>query len=138
MTEKQVTECISQWLESNGFRIAHRPAKQDYLKYWDIRAHKPNGQQWFIEVKGEPGDRDSANRSANRRLNFLTAVGQVIVRLNSKPNAATNIGIAVPDTREWRQLMCSIPVWFKKTARVHIIFVGRDCNITVITPAQNF
>ncbi len=129
MNERQVVECIERWLREKNFKITRSPAQRDDLRYWDVRAWKSNGLQWFIEAKGE---------DANTRVAFLTAIGQIVSRvLTEEVNQAKSHGIAVPDTKKWRNQVKRIPKWLKKKIRLYILLVGEDCRVRVITPAKD-
>lgn len=127
MREQQVIECVERWLEVKGYRIAKGKPKRASLGNIDVRAYKPKGQQWFIEAKGD---------NKNIRISFLVALGQIITRAERIINPASRYGIAVPDSEKWRRLMRQVPIWIRKVLRLHIIFVGKNCEITVFPPAK--
>ena len=125
MKENEVKNCLKDWLEKEGYTIAKGTRRED-LKYTDIRAHRKNGQQWRIEVKGD---------TKNIRVDFLTGLGQIITRMENPPNEATRYALAVPDSKRWQKLISEVPYWIKKKLKLRLIFVNENGKVKVITPS---
>jgi len=116
-SEDDVKLSLGVWLEENGWDVSIAPGKEPGP---DIVAKK-DGDVWVIEVKG------SGSRPQMRANYFLSALGQILQRMNS---GTTLYSVAFPDLRQYRRLWQRLPGEAKRRTRVSVLFVdaGGEVN----------
>jgi len=89
------------------------------------------GKRWFIEVKREP---NTKNKKSSIYGCVATAIGQLSYRM--KHPKSSYYGIAVPNTKMYKQELSKIPIWIKKRLKINIFLVPKHGKITIITPSK--
>ncbi len=79
-------------MKERGFKINQANAKN--LHGVDIKAHHENGQEYFIECKGE-------TKGENSALDFATGLGQLLFRMAEVkgPKSWQYFYLAIPKTK---------------------------------------
>jgi len=111
IAEDEVKLLIGRWLERGGWEISIAAGREPGP---DILARQ-GSRSWTIEVKG------SGSRSQMRVNYFLSALGQILQRMNSDK---TRYSVAFPDMPQYRRLWQRLPREAKRRTGISALFVG--------------
>lgn len=113
-----VQKTIEGYFFSRGFTIL----EEDYT---DLVCVCGNSQKkWAIEAKGKTTDIGSY---------FRTGLGQLVQRMKEQE---TNYAIAVPEIDQFIKQCTVISKWVRVSLNLHIIFVGEQGNVRIVSPHE--
>jgi len=116
-SEDAIKEVLGSWLMAQGWKVKIAWGHKHGV---DIDAIK-DGQQWFIEVKGQ------GSRNAMRVNYFLGILGETLQRMED-PEA--KYSIALPDIQQFRNLWERLPDLAKSRTEITAIFVDEIGNVS--------
>ncbi len=123
--EEEIEDAVVENLEEGGWERQKENKKHGVdIRMW----HNEWRKYWFIEVKRKYSDRSNTYKYT------AMAIAQVIYRMNQKK--AGRYGIAVPNTKLFKNELLKIPLWIKEKLKIYIFLVDENGEITRITPAE--
>ena len=124
MSEQRVKSAIIMWLLKNDWKLDS--FGDQYEKGVDIKAKRNKSSQYFlIETKG------SGKTSGADYVYFLTALGQILIRMDKIGNATRyKFGIGLPDAITKKEAFRKLPWQVAKKLKLYILSVDNNKNVT--------
>lgn len=125
IVEDDVKRAMESWLKDGGYSSVK--ARLGTRQGYDVEGvHPTTNKRLVIECKGEAHTGDQHSRSwGNVASAILTSINEI-----EDPNNNSEIGIALPDTKEYRDRM-SLLRGFCKRQRISVFWVSE--NRAVVT-----
>lgn len=128
LTEDQVKTALKEALEAHGW---HVEVHFGHIQGIDIEALRGD-ERFVLEAKGE------GSQSAARAVNFDSALGELLRRMNS---ASARYGLALPAHRQFVGLVSRLPLWIRQRLSLWFFFVRpneRGLEVGVFPPDANY
>lgn len=125
--EKDIERVVIKHFEKAGWKRQKRGARGVDIRLWHPKFRK----YWFIEVKREY---TTKNKKSQTYVNTATGIGQIIYRMHQ--TQAGFYGLAVPNTKMFKDELRKIPLWIKKKLKLNLFLIDRNGKIVKITPSK--
>ena len=132
LTENNIVEYISEYLEENGYKIEQALTTSQHGI--DIIAHHPEKGFCFVEAKGATSSKKDSSRfgkefNANQ---IRTHVGVAILKSYQtlQENSSAEVVIALPNNAGHKKVIHSIHEPLKKSG-IKLYFVNKDGSVEI-------
>ncbi len=120
LSEDEVKEAVKAYLEAQGFVVTVAWGR---ARGADIVATRP-GSRLVLEAKGEV-------LLQPQQVNyFLGAIGELVQRMDDPDST---YGLALPDNRQYRGLVCQLPMFARDRLGLSVYFVSRSLGQLKVT-----
>ena len=115
--EAFVQEAIERFFNQSGYKIKTK-------EQIDLIADKDD-EHWVIEAKG---------LTSSVGTDFNTCIGQLVKSMSTNQN---NYAIAIPKLEKYKYQCKLLPDYFRRLAKLHIILVDEEGNVSTIFPEED-
>mgnify|MGYP001762369037 CR=1 FL=1 len=124
IVEDDVKRMMEAWLKAQGYTEVE--VRLGTRKGYDVKGKDPtSGKLLVIECKGEATTGDQRSRSwTNVAYAILTVLNET-----EDPKTANEVGLALPDTNEYRDRMHLLREFCKKQ-RIYVFWVAKNGHVT--------
>jgi len=128
ISEQFVKNRIITWLGKNNWRCVE--ISEEGRHGVDIKAkHNKYPRYYYIETKGEP-DKNVKHPSSRMEVNFVYALGQILLRMKTKSRNYYAIGLPKNYSKKVKSRLSSN---ICKKLNLHIFLVNSEGNIERLT-----
>lgn len=130
LTENDVVEAVSKYLEKNGYIVNQALTTSQHGI--DIVATAKNGKQCFIEAKGATSSKSGSNRYGKEftvsQINTHIGVALVKAFQTLQIHPSQEVAIAVPGNNGHRKVINSMLIPIRNSG-IGVLFVNENKNV---------